>query len=113
MKYILGPFFKYLVIIIVFLLQFIIAVIYTIVWGVPTLLFYIIYMILMTIWNFKIMLYKFKQPYIKSYEDSISCNLLWSEKSKTYYSYFHLIWNLSIRKPIMVQIINKINKQLN
>ena len=108
MKYILIPLFKYLK----SLLQFIIAILLTIIWGIPTLLVYIIYSTLITIWNGKITLYEFIDPYIANDDDSISCDLLWSKKSQTYKTYFHLIWNLS-EKPIMVQIIQKINNKLN
>ena len=43
MKYILGPFFKYLGLSIKFILQMVIAILYTIIWGIPTLFFYMLF----------------------------------------------------------------------
>lgn len=81
--------------------------------GVPTLIWSIIYFIFVSIWEFKLCFYKLKSYYISWAQDSISELLLWSVDSYTYKSYFHCIWDLSSKKPIMVQIMQKINNKLN
>ncbi len=95
MKYILGPFFKYLGLFIKLFFQTLLAIIITIIWGIPTLFWYIFYFIVMTIWEFKLTFYKLNSFYNKSYNDSLVCDLLWSENSERYKTYFHAIWNIN------------------
>jgi len=117
MKYILGPFFKYLWLNIKTLLQIILAILLTIHWGIPTLIWSIIYFIFVSIWEFKLCFYKIKE-FKPDIIESITLICLWSEVdsdgySIRYKSYFHCIWNLQSQKPIMVQIMQKINNKLN
>ena len=125
MKYILGPFFKYLWLSIKFILQVILAILLTIGWGIPTLIWSILYFIFVSIWEFKLCFYKLQTRKTQDYDidNSITHLLLWAEQEyynhsyqcngKLYKSYFHKIWNLKSKTPIMVQIINKINNKLN
>lgn len=112
MKYILYPFLKYLGLSIKLILQILLAIIITLIWGIPTLIWSILYFLLVSLWEFKICYYKLNTCKIKWDDDSIIKMLLWSKIDIIYKTYFHCIWNLN-SKPIMVQIINKIKKQLN
>ncbi len=113
MKYVLGPFFKYLWLGFKFTLQVILAIILTIYWGIPTLIWSILYFIIMSIWEFKLYFYKCRK-YHQIYND-FCYEFLWSysEEKVIYNSYFHCIWNLSSKIPVMVQITQKISNKLN
>jgi hypothetical protein len=113
MKYVLSPFFKYLWLSIKITLQIILAILLTIFWGIPTLIFAILYTIIVSIWEFKWYFYKCKK-YYQTYDDTCYY-FLWSnnENKTTYKSYFHCIWNIQSNTPIMVQIIEKLNNKLN
>lgn len=49
MKYVLGPFFKYLWLSIKFILQIILAILLTVFWGIPTLIWSVLYFIIVSI----------------------------------------------------------------
>jgi hypothetical protein len=107
MKYILGPFFKYLWLTIIFILQVILAILLTIGWGIPTLMWSMLYFI------YELSFYKCKKYY--QIDNDFSYSFLWSnsEEKVMYNSYFHCIWNLSKKTPVMVQITQKIKNNLN
>lgn len=113
MKYILGPFFKYLWLSIELLLQIILATLLTIIWGIPTLILSILYFIFVSIWEFKLCFYKCCTWKTKSYNDSITYYWLWAKHQFSYKSYFYRIWNLTEKTPVIVQITQKINNKLN
>jgi hypothetical protein len=117
MKYILGPFFKYLLLSIKILSQIILAILLTFIWGIPTLIWFIIYTVFVSIWEFKFCFYKLK-TFKPNTMESITLGFLWAQTdnygySKEYKSYFNCIWNLSSKTPIMVQITQKIKNNLN
>lgn len=113
MKYILGPFFKYLGLSIKFILQIILAILLTIGWGIPTLIWSILYFIFVSIWEFKLCFYKCCTWKTKCYNNSITHAWLWAKHQYNYKSYFHRIYDLSPITPVMVQITQKIKNNLN
>lgn len=102
MKYLLKPILNVIKVI----LQILLAIIITIIWSSITLIYFILYTTLVSLWEFKIRILKLDRFGINTYDDSISYHLLWSNRNFNYKTYFHCIWN--IQKPLSLQtIINK------
>ena len=102
MKYLLKP----IINVIKVILQILLAIINTIIWSSITLIYFILYTILVSLWEFKLRILKLDTFRLNTYDDSISYVLLWSDYNFNYKTYFHCIWN--IQKPLkLTSIINK------
>ena len=102
MKYLLKPILNVIKVI----LQILLAIIITIIWGSITLIYFILYTTLVSLWEFKLRILKLNTFRINTFDDSISYELLWSNPNFYYKTYFHCIWN--IQKSLTLKtIINK------
>jgi hypothetical protein len=104
MKYLITP----LIFVIKNILQILLAILLTIIWGVPTLFIVIFYPIGYLLWNFKLKFYEIEIWKSGWYGDSITGSLLWGHDYVEYKTYFHRIWNLN--KKSNSKLYNFLNK---